>query len=186
MDGESLLNVLRCANHRHNNKYTVGVFASDLIPKNLTYPAAIISNTHDHTRPGEHWIAFFISSKGALEYFDSFGLPPLTTDHLEFISTQNSRFSDNKMMLQGLKTKVCGQYCLLYLLSRMNGKSLKHFQSLFTKNDKANDKLVVKMLRQIKVKWCIKKVISKTNKRGQQRCCSKLSNIHARGLVSTI
>ena len=42
-----------------------------------TYPAAIVCNTHDSDRPGEHWVAMYVDTERRGDYFDSYGLQPL-------------------------------------------------------------------------------------------------------------
>ena len=41
-----------------------------------TYPAAIVCNTHDSDRPGEHWVAMYVDTERRGDYFDSYGLQP--------------------------------------------------------------------------------------------------------------
>ena len=38
-----------------------------------TYPAAIVCNTHDSDRPGEHWVAMYVDTERRGDYFDSYG-----------------------------------------------------------------------------------------------------------------
>ena len=51
-----------------------GVFAMNTLPN--MEPGCYIINTHDDDQPGEHWLAVY-NDHGHIEYFDSFGRPPL-------------------------------------------------------------------------------------------------------------
>ena len=55
-----------------------GVFSSDHLPQLPVKhrPAAFVVNTDPSRRPGEHWIALYLPTRGPVEYFDSYGKPP--------------------------------------------------------------------------------------------------------------
>ena len=55
----------------------LGIFAQDEIPTNLksiTYPACFIANTDPCSKPGSHWVAFFLSSPSKIDFFEGYGL----------------------------------------------------------------------------------------------------------------
>lgn len=78
-----------------------------------------IVNTDPSTKPGKHWVAFYLGPHGKLEFFDSYGRPPT---HFNFPLASNlldsSRFEYNTLALQADTTSVCGQYCLVFLFLR--------------------------------------------------------------------
>ena len=82
-----------------------------------TYPAAIVCNTHDSDRPGEHWVAMYVDNERRGDYFDSYGLQPL----------------------QSPLSTVCGQYCVAFLMFRCRDASMNAFTRLFTTDLVAND-----------------------------------------------
>lgn len=145
MDGVRLYETLKLINERTGNKHTIGVFASDKIPRRFIHPASFIINTDNSRNKGIHWISIYVTKRGSIEYFDSYGLPPLIEDHLAFLTDVKSSYKTNRMQLQSLTSSVCGLYCLLYLTARMHNKSLKTFQSIFSKNTTSNDKKVTQL-----------------------------------------
>ena len=53
-----------------------GVFARNMLPKTITYPACLVVNTETSRGPGEHWIALYYDQGGLCEFFDPYGLSP--------------------------------------------------------------------------------------------------------------
>ena len=92
----------------------LGVYARDKIPLPLTkYPGCFVANTDRTGQPGEHWVAFYQKSRASpIEFFDSFGLSP------EMYNFTLDSFVHNTVALQGTNSRVCGQYCILYLIHR--------------------------------------------------------------------
>lgn len=111
----------------------VGVFAADKLPCAITRPAILIANTDPQRKPGAHWVAFYIDEFGRGEFFDSYGLPPLVREHRQFLDRHCSSWTYNGKGLQGLNSKVCGEYCVLYLAHRARGLSLSEFLWYFKK-----------------------------------------------------
>ena len=63
--------------------------------------------------------------------------------HLKNILEQNSRtYSFNNTCLQSLYSRVCGQYCLHFLLFKARGLSLETTVNRFTANKRLNDEFV--------------------------------------------
>lgn len=170
MESTQLLRILSCMNKHNKNKFKVGVFAADKLPRKFKKPAAFIANTDNHDQGGTHWIAFFIPEKGKPEYFDSYGLFSFTDGHLKFMSNVSKSWINNKMCLQSLTSKVCGQYCLVFLITRMRGFSLKQFQSLFSTNCNLNDRLVRTCIKNKFKNYCMRRC----NAHGQ-KCCPRSS-----------
>lgn len=131
------------------NAKTVGVFAADRIPISLSFPSAIIINTQEHWKSGQHWVALYINKFGYGFYFDSYGLPPYISYHVDRIKKNCKRYDWNQNQLQGYDTKVCGQYCVVFLYYMQEGKSIKNFNKLFSNSYKENDKLVIKLYKKI-------------------------------------
>lgn len=140
MDTLTLLDSLKKINKKFDNKYRIGVFAADTLPRRCRKPAALIQNLDDKTQKGSHWTAIFLPSRGKAEYFCSYGFPPIIAEHKKFLLRHSSAgYFHNKKVLQQIQSKECGLYCLLYLANRMSGVSmtnfLKNFDSKVSKND---------------------------------------------------
>lgn len=117
----------------------VGVFPCDRLPR-LKPGQAMIVNTEPHTKPGEHWVAFYMTKSGALEYFDSFGLPPLVPQLRKYINTQaHTRFSHSTIQLQHETSETCGNHCIAFVKHRLLNQPfinlLAHFSSSLEDND---------------------------------------------------
>lgn len=95
----------------------------------------VISNIDPSRKPGSHWIAIYKTSNSAVEYFDSYGLPPLHTDVNAKLSSTFTNISFNTIQLQGSNTSVCGQYCLVFLLLRVRNYAMNEITDLLSKCD---------------------------------------------------
>ena len=93
-------------------------------------PSVCIINTDPCDEPGSHWVAVFIKSNSEAELFDSYGLLSLSEELVTKLKTF-SHVEFNTTTLQGFST-VCGQYCLVYLLLRSRGFSLKKIVKLLS------------------------------------------------------
>lgn len=70
-----------------------GVYPRDLIPHQLRpYEKGIVVNTDPHDRPGMHWVCLY-SNTPIIEYFDSYGLPPLHHEIRDFIARHAMLFT---------------------------------------------------------------------------------------------
>lgn len=129
-----------------------GVFPSDRFPKyNDKFPKAFIFNTDPHDKPGEHWVACFQESWfSPIEYFDSYGLPPIIDTIYDFISTKSNVLIYSSNTLQCLISNVCGQYAIFFIMLRCCRMSYINILRCFTNNCKAND---LKILRFVK-RYC--------------------------------
>src|SRR5258705_8644988 len=116
-----------------------GVFASDMLPRFVDYPCAIIANTDRMADPGSHWVGFNISQDGCGEYFNICGLPPLDSKFIRFLERNCSSWSYNPHCIQHLESKVCGHYCLMYLFYRSGGSPPCRYFTKFAQNLEAND-----------------------------------------------
>lgn len=102
----------------------MGVYSSDNIPSHISfYPYCMVWNTEEKNESGEHWVAVYQQSpSSSVEYFDSYGLPPLLNGFKNFIQSQKaSTFVYNLNTFQSLTSTVCGYYCLYVLGLRCRG-----------------------------------------------------------------
>lgn len=136
------MNTLQIQKQLRGYKKFNGVYPADSIP-HLAVGEAVIVNTDPHDKPGEHWIAMYMSEEGELEYFDSFGLPPLSTNIQEYISkSPHISFSYSTIQLQHEDSETCGNHCIAYVKHRLSGHPLICLIAHYTKNSKTNDKKV--------------------------------------------
>lgn len=127
-----------------------GVYPADLLPSKIyERPCALIVNTDPSTKPGQHWIAIFISASGKEEFFDSYGRRPKNPYFLKFLKRNADIITFNNKRLQSYFSDICGQYSLLYLYFRISGYSVRDFVSLFGQDCFENDQLARKMYRKI-------------------------------------
>jgi len=105
----------------------LGVFAADEVANAAAAAAdaetatCFVANNDPAENPGEHWVAFFYDHPRCrprtLYFFDSYGE---TAADYGFI-VHGSPILNNPHCLQGLYSKVCGEYCMLYLILRAHG-----------------------------------------------------------------
>ena len=99
------------------------------IPKQI--PQGFIINTAPSNKPGEHWVACYIS-EDSIEYYDPFGEKPPA----EFIKQIKQKLENRevphmmKMKINTIKgqnddTDHCGYFCLRFLQERFEGTPFK-------------------------------------------------------------
>ena len=141
MNSKQILKILK------NNKEFSGVYACDQLPQIHSFPAALVANTDPHTKPGTHWVAFYINADGSGEFFDSYGLEP--QQFRNFMHKTCNMWQHNTIRLQGPLSSVCGQYCIYYLVHKFRDIPLhsivKNFDST---NLVANDTLVTQFVNE--------------------------------------
>lgn len=156
MDGTTIDAIMR--GDKHTAPLFLGVYAADTLPRVLhSYPSMLIANTDCISKSGSHWIAVFIDENGNGEFFDSYGMPPIIKEHRQFLNRLCKKWKYNVKKLQAYNSSVCGEYCLLYLMHKAHGYSLKQFLRMyFDKNDRKNDAIVHYMVKRYskKRKFC--------------------------------
>lgn len=128
----------------------MGVYAAHQIPKtndilkacrsmaNLQttqeFGAAFIANTDTADKEGEHWVVFYFPSQyhrsdtHAAYMFDPLGLGPRENGHFDWEQALKAwsplTWSYNKVHIQKLGSKMCGELCLLWLYYKQLGRHL--------------------------------------------------------------
>ena len=98
------------------------VYPRDLIPFQLKpYEKVIVVKTDHHDRLGKHLVCLYVNSP-LVDYFDSYGMPPLHREIVQFMEQHATREMSNPCRYQDWNTSVCGQYCVYYLLQRQKRK----------------------------------------------------------------
>ncbi|KAL9984691.1 hypothetical protein ACROYT_G007017 [Oculina patagonica] len=141
--------------HLSLKPYFYGTVACDRLPRKpfKTEARGYIVNTDPHYMRGRHWIALWTNGN-VCEVLDSYALPlevyqtaqPLQDwleDHWKYVER-------NGQSLQSLYSQSCGDYALMYLIDRAEGRSMSQFEARFKKHDYVyNDHKVGQMLKQL-------------------------------------
>lgn len=125
-------------------KYFIDVFPSDELPSKIRrYPACFVCNVDPSTKPGSHWLCFYILSPDEAEFFDSYGNEPaFYQGAISNFASRYSRLIYNPVILQTNVSTVCGQYCIYFLYSRCRGETLRNILSHFITKNLCNDRRV--------------------------------------------
>ena len=100
-------------------------------------PMAIVVNTDKSGTIGEHWVAVYLMQDSKGEYFDSFGLPPLHLDVLEFLNTKCPMgWCYSNVTLQEYEDTICGNLCVCFHRYRLGGISYISFLKNMIKSSK--------------------------------------------------
>jgi hypothetical protein len=122
-------------------KCFIGTFARDLLPSKPInkLPCALIMNTDESFKPGEHWIALYLD-KNSCEYFDSFGLPPLHDEIISFLKQNKiKKILYNSNQIQSITSQTCGAYCVLFVKFKCFNLKYCDLIKVFNKNTNQND-----------------------------------------------
>jgi hypothetical protein len=174
----------------------LGVHAADRAPLHLPvaaseYPCAYVVNTDPEHAPGKHWVAFYATSPGQLEFFDSYGRPPLAYPHIR-LPANVVQINYNGIELQSRRSTVCGHYCIFYLLKRADWSrtfllnTLKRFKNSTNRLVRPGqrhvpypqDKLVRRFVRNTVVRLDLVRCCSALHRCGGGQCCKARSTSH--------
>ena len=110
--------------HPHTRRFYIGTFPSNRLPRKPIPNTCFISNTDPDTKPGEHWVAFYVDHLGYVYYFDPYGIPPVSINHLYFLSkSSQGRWYHNSKQVQTLLSKNCGNLCINFLIESCRMRS---------------------------------------------------------------
>ena len=141
------MNTQQISSALKNIKEFLGVFPSDKLPKSIQPPAALIANTDPQSKPGKHWVAFFIDHDRSGEYFDSYGQQPCVKSFQTFLSRNSNNQLHNNQRIQGPLSSVCGQYCIYYIFQRVKDFPMCEIVRAFDSQDLvANDESVTEFV----------------------------------------
>jgi len=127
------------------SKFETGVFACDQLNNVVSDSFAIICNNQDSTLPGQHWLAFYKSSiHNSTEMFDSFAMSvKFYPNYISaFLKSKGSIVIKNKCQVQSNFSNYCGQFCVYFLLKRIQGLSFSTIMNLFSADLSKNDRVV--------------------------------------------
>ena len=138
MDTREIGDILK--RDRFTKHYFRGVFACDQLSKQyMPRPSVLVINTDPADKPGQHWVAIYITRDGVGEYFDSYGKAP-SVPQIEYFLRKNAKYVIyNKRQIQGTFSTVCGQYVIFFLLHRCRGLSMDKIINFFSLDTMDND-----------------------------------------------
>lgn len=149
--------------HPKLSRFFYGTVRCDGLPKTLPQegPTAYIVNTDPHDEPRKHWIGMWTEGK-VCELLDSYALSLEvygTTDPITEWMDRHFKFQlHNGKSLQSLFSQSCGDYALMCLIDRAEGRSMPDFLNRFRQNDYVNnDHKVGQMLKRFivdELAWC--------------------------------
>ena len=121
----------------------VGVHSRDTLPPITNFPASLIANIDTSDMSGSHWVGIYFDKFGRADYFDSYGLPPLYSEFLEYLQKYSKLgFEYNKVALQCKECVTCGEYASAFVILRTFGWSFAEFIKLFSTNTYTNDYII--------------------------------------------
>ena len=125
-----------------HDKYFMGCFPSDLLPSfPNSFPKTLIINTKPSNMKGEHWVALVLKKKKCF-YFDSFGVPILNDDILQFLQDYYKvTYSD--VCIQSVNSEKCGKFCIAFVKTVRSKQSYSEFLSNFNFIDLASNDLLI-------------------------------------------
>jgi hypothetical protein len=135
-------------------------------------PIIVCVNTDDSSLPGKHWVVFYVyQNEGCCvaDYFDSYGLP-MTAYNINF---PYKIVHANNKSVQTSDSNVCGLHVIFYCFKRSRGISTKQILSLYSNDNRANDRYVRVFYHRIKL---IKKASNYSLATMNQTCCARLSS----------
>ena len=126
-----------------------GIRPADQLPKSLQCDQSLIFNASDSDENGTHWLCLYQNSDSELEMFDSFGNPPSffnLQDKLPYSRT----IVYNMKQLQGVKSSVCGVYCMQYLFYKSRGyPTCKIVNDLYSVDLNQNDRNTIDYIKRL-------------------------------------
>ena len=132
-----------------------GTVACDELPgcPQKSKPTGYIVNTDPQHLPGKHWIALWTDGE-ACEVMDSYALPletyETTQPLIDWLNKHWKYVIPNEQSLQSLYSQSCGDYALMYLRAKAQGRSMNDFLRQFSKHDYVyNDHKVGLMLKKL-------------------------------------
>jgi hypothetical protein len=105
----------------HLQKWFLGIFNSDTLPRKIPPNFFLIVNKDLSTERGSHWYCLFRVSKAELECFDSLGVDENRLTLLKSVNFLGVRHIDfNKNQVQSDQSVSCGEFCLYFIFERLH------------------------------------------------------------------
>lgn len=146
-----------------------GVYAADETPVHWSRPVAYVINCDRRGQPGSHWVAVYVDILGHGTFFDSYGLPPIITEHRQRIRENCAFYEWNTRQLQGETSTTCGNFSLAFLYFMSHNHDFNLFCNIFGNNYDINDRIVKQFVDRITKK----NVMRETRYALMQNCCAR-------------
>ena len=127
--------------HRETKDIFLGVYARNTLPRTIPRrkKVALIVNTDPADKPGQHWCAFYFTPT-CVYFFDSYGNPPHTKSFHRLMQCRRYRKVFGRR-IQG-NARVCGHYCMYFILAMARNRGFSCFGDHFNANDRIVRKIV--------------------------------------------
>ena len=102
--------------HPHTRNHYLGTYPVDSLPTQRKPLTCFVSNTDPHDEPGEHWVAVYTTRDRETFFFDPYGIPPITPEHLRYCH-RSKAWDYNRRQIQKLTSKTCGIHCIRFLIT---------------------------------------------------------------------
>lgn len=132
-------------NFPQTSKIFLGTLPIDKLHKKVSYPSCLIINNQPSNKYGEHWVAIYFDTHQKATFFDSYGKSSSFYKLRTFIKKNSKSYTENKKQLQSISNH-CGYYCVLFLIFKSLGYSLKQFLKNFN-SPVNNDYMISKYLK---------------------------------------
>jgi hypothetical protein len=136
-------------------RYTyIGCFAADQIPNiSHKFPFCMVLNVDPHTLKGSHWISIYCESSNYIEYYDSLGIWPSPSPHIENYLSNYSHIKYSKYPLQSPYSRTCGRHVIFFLFNRCLGTSFDKIVKFLRTSNTSPDIIVNEFVRNIVFKY---------------------------------
>ena len=126
----------------------LGCFPHDMLPPFPNkFPRSLIINTDDSSKSGDHWVGLVLN-KNKCYYFDSFGVPILEKNIINFLNHRYRTATVNNVCIQDTFSNLCGNFTIAFVSLVRNEGQYKKFISIFDpQNLRKNDEIILKLLR---------------------------------------
>lgn len=120
----------------------LGAWPCDMVP-NIGPKQGVVVNTDTSNKEGAHWIAIYRPKHGPVEYFDSFGLPPLVPETINYLNRIAPRgWTYSISTVQHEKADSCGHHCVNFLKHRLLELPMSHILTHLSPDRLKNDYIV--------------------------------------------
>ena len=143
------MNSLEIYKELKHYKEFLGVYSRDKLNFYMPDETGIIINTDKSGEPGEHWVAIYKNERTI--YFDSFGLPPIQDEIIDYLNKINPiGWFHNTICFQSYYQDTCGMYSMIFLACMFEFRSFDKFIEIFNLNKHSND-ILAKIIYKFKV-----------------------------------
>ena len=130
----------------------LGTYPACIFPKTKKKLYAVITNTHEHDRAGQHWNSWVVRGD-KVSFFDSFGRSPddeTLPEHYRDIVKMFKHVAYTTDRVQGWDSIACGYFCVHFIYMLSLGLDYNTFLDEYTNEFETNDDIVYKFYKLIR------------------------------------